>query len=320
MEREANMMKEFISINADLYDKMKLLSDLEHTLKDITATLDGPILLEFQNKVELKRHEVENLKEDSLWNTTYDYVGILLATSVFTIVSRIKHVFGLPKLITDAETKESDHISPSPSIFSKQKLLDAPPDTLGATALALHYTNIILKIETLVARPSKCYRDRNDLYSMLPGSIRAELNERLPCIEGSTLSLPCIESSTSALQDLPKLEESIQATIKTIKWVSPLAHNMKKWQSKRNIQQKAQKASLFSHPVLLVQTLYFANHQKTEATITDLLVGMQYTYNLKKQVKAKSMLERGRNSLKIKAANLEAQDEALVSIDGDQTV
>ncbi|XP_062000173.1 protein PSK SIMULATOR 1-like [Rosa rugosa] len=314
------MMKEFISKNTDLYDKMKLLSDLEHTLKDITATLDGPILLEFQNKVELKRHEVENLKEVSLWNTTYDYVGILLATSVFTIISRIKHVFGLPKLITDAETKDSDHISPSPSIFSKHKLLDAPPDTLGAAALALHYANIILKIETLLY-PSRCHRvDRNDLYSMLPGSIRAELNERLPCIEGSTLSLPCIESTTSALQDLPKLEESIQATIKTIEWVSPLAHNMKKWQSKWNIQQKAQKASVFSHPVLLVQTLYFANHQKTEATITDLLVGMHYTYNLKRQVKAKSMLERGRNSLKIKAANLEAQDEALVSIDGDQTV
>ncbi|KAL6128084.1 hypothetical protein ACLB2K_071442 [Fragaria x ananassa] len=69
MEKEAEVMK-FISKNEDLYDQMKLLSNLERTSKDTTATLDGPNnLLERQNKV-------ENLKEVSLWNTTYDYVGI----------------------------------------------------------------------------------------------------------------------------------------------------------------------------------------------------------------------------------------------------
>ncbi|KAK9911774.1 hypothetical protein M0R45_035664 [Rubus argutus] len=35
-------------------------------------------------------------------------------------------------------------LHPSPSILSsKHKLLDAPPDTLGATALALHYANVL---------------------------------------------------------------------------------------------------------------------------------------------------------------------------------
>jgi hypothetical protein len=53
----------FISINANLYDEMKLLLDLEQTSKDITAQQDGPTLLDFQNKVELKRQEVKNLKE-----------------------------------------------------------------------------------------------------------------------------------------------------------------------------------------------------------------------------------------------------------------
>ncbi|PRQ59196.1 hypothetical protein RchiOBHm_Chr1g0367501 [Rosa chinensis] len=52
--------------------------------------------------------------------------------------------------MADAETKDSDHISPSPSIFSKYKLLDAPPDTLGAAALALHYANIVIKLKLKV--------------------------------------------------------------------------------------------------------------------------------------------------------------------------
>ncbi|XP_004308841.1 PREDICTED: uncharacterized protein LOC101313562 [Fragaria vesca subsp. vesca] len=225
-----------------------------------SATLDDPILLEFQNKVELKRLEVENLKEGSLWNITFNHIGILLARSVFTIFNCIKSVYGVPhQLMADA-----DHTSPSPSIFSKYKLLDAPPDTLGAAALALHYANIVIKIESLVRHPISLYSSRRDLYRMLPANMRAELSERLPSIQSLTYS---------SVEDVAAEKKVAMAEI--IEWLAPLAHNTKKLHSKRNFKQ--QKACVSRSHVLLVQTLYFANQQKTEATIMEIIVGLQYT-------------------------------------------
>ena len=71
-------------------------------------------------------------------------------------------------------------LHPSPSILSsKHKLLDAPPDTLGAAALALHYANVVIVIEKLVASPHLIGLDaRDDLYNMLSASVRAALRER----------------------------------------------------------------------------------------------------------------------------------------------
>ncbi|KAJ0103059.1 hypothetical protein Patl1_05959 [Pistacia atlantica] len=62
----------------------------------------------------------------------------------------------------------------------KGRLLDAPPETLGAAALALHYANVIIVIEKLVASPHLIGHDaREDLYNMLPASLRAALRARL---------------------------------------------------------------------------------------------------------------------------------------------
>jgi hypothetical protein len=40
-----------------------------------------------------------------------------------------------------------------------------------------------------------------------------------------------------------------------------------------------------------VQTLYFANQQKTEATITELLVGLNYIWRFGREVNAKALLD-----------------------------
>ncbi|KAL6126667.1 hypothetical protein ACLB2K_074713 [Fragaria x ananassa] len=295
MEKEAKKMERFVKINAALYDRMKHLSELERTLKDITATLDGPILLDFQNKVELKRLEMENLKEGSLWNMTFDYIGILLARSVFTIFSCIKSVYGVPQMMADAETKNSDHTSPGPSIFNQYKLLDASPDTLGAAALELHYAKIVIEIENIVRNPCFLYGTRHSLYSMLPANMRAYLSEKLLSIQSSTSSVP----DTAA--------EGKATSTEILEWLAPLAHNTKKWHSKRNFEQKAYVSS--SH-VFLVQTLYFANQRKTEATIMELIVALHYSL----QAQVESIEEAERLMRAIKAASLEDQDKYKSSI------
>ncbi|KAK9911804.1 hypothetical protein M0R45_035693 [Rubus argutus] len=394
MERKAKKMEKFISINANLYEEMEVLSDLEQTLRRMKSSddLDGVNLPEFEKKVVWKRQEVKNLKNVSLWNRTYDYTVLLLARSLVTIFSRIMHVFGVPQM-ADGESKDSDHISrsqsvsavipssvhpskndlprfasgplgrftavsgstlkknrtnnfysgplvgsttksgpisaqhkdvnfysgnnspvtncylssngvrtailnvardgnadilasgnklhPSPSILSsKHKLLDAPPDTLGAAALALHYANVVIVIEKLVASPHLIGLDaRDDLYNMLPASVRAALRERLK---------PFSKSLSSAVYDTVLAGEWNVAMAGIFEWLAPLAHNMIRWQSERSFEQQ----TLVSRThVLLVQTLYFANQQKTEATITELLVGLNYIWRFGREVNAKALLD-----------------------------
>ncbi|PRQ56317.1 hypothetical protein RchiOBHm_Chr1g0334451 [Rosa chinensis] len=172
-------------------------------------------------------------------------------------------------------------LHPSPSIFSsKYKLLDAPPETLGAAALALHYANVVIVIEKLVASPHLIGLDaRDDLYNMLPASVRAALRARLK---------PYSKSLTSSVYDTVLAGEWNEAMAGILEWLAPLAHNMIRWQSERSFEQQ----TLVSRThVLLVQTLYFANQQKTEATITELLVGLNYIWRFGREVNAKALLD-----------------------------
>ncbi|XP_057798828.1 uncharacterized protein LOC131014758 [Salvia miltiorrhiza] len=165
-------------------------------------------------------------------------------------------------------------------VASKSKLLNPPPETLGASALALHYANLIIFIEKLVASPHLIGNDaRDDVYNMLPASIRASLRAKLK---------PYAKSLNSSVYDTALANEWNEAMSKTLEWLAPLAHNMIRWQSERSFEHQ----SLVSRTnVLLVQTLYFANQEKTEAQITELLVGLNYIWRFGREITAKSLAE-----------------------------
>ncbi|XP_076942383.1 protein PSK SIMULATOR 1-like [Bidens hawaiensis] len=165
-------------------------------------------------------------------------------------------------------------------ICSKQKKFEAPPETLGAAALALHYANVIIVLEKLVASPHLIGPDaRDDLYNMLPKNVRSALRTRLK---------PYAKSLTSSEYDTGLAEEWSEAISGTLEWLSPLAHNMIRWQSERSFEHQ----NLLSKTnVLLAQTLHYANQEKTEATITELLVGLNYIRRFGREVNAKAMLE-----------------------------
>lgn len=169
----------------------------------------------------------------------------------------------------------------SQSIFSsKQKLLNAPPNTLGAAALALHYANVVIVIEKLVVSPHLIGHDaRDDLYNMLPAKVRADLRAKLK---------PYTKSLASSMYDAALAGEWSEAMAGILEWLAPLAHSMIRWQSERSFEQQ----SLVSKTnVLLVQTLYFANQEKTEAIITELLVGLNYIWRFGRELNAKALLE-----------------------------
>lgn len=270
-------------------------------------------MVDLQQKILVHRQEVKYLKERSLWNRSFDTAISLLARSIFTVLARIKLVFGignvfssyavsLPRSLSasaavypsDQNTNSGDFVS-GPLMMSTRsskhpdlkdssrgffelnsKMLKPPTSTLGASALALHYANLIIVMEKMIRSPHLVGLDaRDDLYSMLPNSIRSFLRARLKGV-GFSASDPGLAG------------EWRDALGKILGWLSPLAHNMIKWQSERSFEQQN---LMPKTNVLLLQTLYFANKEKTEAAITELLVGLNYIWRFEREMNAKALFE-----------------------------
>ncbi|CAN7037321.1 hypothetical protein IGI04_004387 [Brassica rapa subsp. trilocularis] len=444
MDRKVKRMERFISSNASLYQETEILTELEQSLKRRQSNESATDnIVEYKKKVTWKKHEVKNLREVSLWNRTYDYTVLLLVRSIFTILTRTKHVFGISYRAeaSDVSSADSDFIArghsvstvlthqsettrpprfasgplgrftgpasgsaatkstkmgdflsgslttqspksgplapeknkrfkfysgplgkftsksgplmgmgkhnkktvvqtperPSVSSAKKQskpnrltqvgpfkgclvsqdgitplstrtqngarhssaehhqilegssntvhverpKLSDAAPNTLGAACLALHYANVIIVIERFVASPHLIGDDaRDDLYNMLPASVRKSLRERLKPYSKNL--------SSSAVYDPGLAKEWTDAMAGILEWLGPLAHNMIKWQSERSYENQ----SLVSRThIVLAQTLFFANQQKTETIITELLVGLNYVWRYGRELNAKALQE-----------------------------
>ncbi|PKA47565.1 hypothetical protein AXF42_Ash014761 [Apostasia shenzhenica] len=253
MDGEVKKMEKFIAAASNLYQEIEVLADME-----------GEGLAAFKRRIGWQRQAVKRLQEVSVWNRSYDYTVLLLARSLFTIVGRMKIIFGFQN------TNLSLYL-----LDSKRKLLNAPPSTLGAAALSLHYANIIVTIEKLAMSPISIGPSvRDELYNMLPGSIRMALRMRL--------------------RDPALAAEWSDAMTRILEWLSPLAHNMVMWQSARSFEQQRWASST---SVLLIQTLYYANQVKTEAAIAELLVGLNYLWRFGKELNSKAVQDcaNGRN-------------------------
>ncbi|CAA7403330.1 unnamed protein product [Spirodela intermedia] len=139
----------------------------------------------------------------------------------------------------------------------------AAPSSVGGSALALHYANVIIIIEKLLQYPHLVGEEaRDDLYQMLPTSLRSSLRKTLRSY-----------IKDLAIYDAPLAHDWKERLGKVLTWLGPMAHNMIRWQTERNFEQQqiGPRGS-----VLLLQTLFFADREKTEAAICELLVGLNY--------------------------------------------
>ncbi|KAI3829088.1 hypothetical protein L1987_03202 [Smallanthus sonchifolius] len=141
--------------------------------------------------------------------------------------------------------------------------VQASQNTIGGSALALHYANVIIVIEKLLQYPHLVGEEaRDDLYQMLPTSLRLALK----------MSLKSYVKDL-AIYDAPLAHDWKDRLDEILSWLAPLAHNMMRWQNERNFEQQ----QIVSRTnVLLLQTLYFADRKKTETAICELLVGLNY--------------------------------------------
>ncbi|KAJ9184407.1 hypothetical protein P3X46_004137 [Hevea brasiliensis] len=192
----------------------------------------------------------------------------------------MKNVGKMENLNTGSLTCSNRIYSKSALFSSKCGLLNAPPSTLGHAALAFHYANVIVLVERLASSPHMIdCETRDDLYNMLPTTIRTALRARLKASD-KTLAPSAYDAFLAAKWSL-KLRS-------ILKWLSPLAHNMIRWHSERNFERE-QEVSRTN--VLLVQTLHYANQAKTEAAIIELLVGLNYICRINQDLNEKGWPE-----------------------------
>nr|GMD52038.1 uncharacterized protein LOC109151170 [Ipomoea batatas] len=303
MEAKIKKMDRYVSSTALLHKQMDELSGLEKKAaqaEGLESSAREKRLGDLHQKIQWQKQQIKYLKEKSLWSRTFDTVTLLLARSIFTILARTKIVFGinnstlpypstLPRSLSASATVHPSE-NPPPPFFSwplvqeppnkffrsNSDMLKPPATTLGAAALALHYANLIIVMEKMIRSPQLVGVDaRDDLYSMLPNSIRSALRARLKGVGFSATDPALAGEWRDALQ-------------KILGWLSPLAHNMIKWQSERSFEHQN---LLPKTNVLLLQTLFFANQEKTEAAITELLVGLNYIWRFEREMNAKALFE-----------------------------
>uniref|UniRef100_A0ACD5YIB6 Uncharacterized protein n=1 Tax=Avena sativa TaxID=4498 RepID=A0ACD5YIB6_AVESA len=172
----------------------------------------------------------------------------------------------------------------STSVFessSHDVMANAPVTTLGAAALASHYANLVVFAEKLAISPRHiCPDERDALYGMLTERIRASLRARL--------RRPSAAAKKNTPCDRVLAAEWADTVQGILGWLAPVAHNTVRWRSERSFEQRNVGSGT---SVLLMQTLHFADQEKTEAAITELLVGLNYLWRHGTELSAKAKLE-----------------------------
>ncbi|OIW06319.1 hypothetical protein TanjilG_17693 [Lupinus angustifolius] len=317
IEDKRKILELYVSLTQTLRKEMEELSILENGLKKTLLShnnsnekieafssstgKDHHKICGLQNKILCQKQEVKELKEKSLWNKGYDGVVLLLVRFCFTVLARVKVVFfGIGPCLSRS-LSASATVYPSATTFvsgslkssklelekredfgieffeSNCKLLKPEQNTLGDSALALHYANLVIVTEKMIKSPHLVgIEARNDLYDMLPSSIRSSLRSRLKGSIGFCASDPVLSC------------EWKEALVRILRWLSPLAHNMIKWHNERSFEHQN---LVPKSNVLLLQTLFFANKDKTEAAITELLVGLNYIWRFEKEMTAKALFQ-----------------------------
>ncbi|KAL8515708.1 hypothetical protein ACS0TY_014404 [Phlomoides rotata] len=188
---------------------------------------------------------------------------------------------------SDVKTLKGEHPDLSGPVFhaittdltnakfgDKNRLMGyAGPTTLGGCALALHYANIIIVLEKLLRYPHLVGDEaRDDLYKMLPTSLRKTVKSSLKSYV-----------KDMGIYDAPLAHSWRERVGSMLGWVAPLAHNMMRWQGERSFEQHQ---IVSRKNVVLLQTLLFADREKTEAVICEVLVGLNYICRYEQQQNA----------------------------------
>ncbi|XP_017629793.1 protein PSK SIMULATOR 3-like [Gossypium arboreum] len=278
LKEEAELLVEQLMISvqytAELYQELQILDKFEQDYlrkrqeEDNSAgTQKGDSLAILKADLKSQRKQVRNLKKKSLWSRSLEEVMEKLVDIVHYLILEIHCAFGSNEYQKSPEGSESGH------------------QRLGPAGLALHYANIIMQVDTLVARSSSIPANtREALYQNLPPSIKSALRPKLRSFH--------VKEELTVTEVKDEME-------KTLQWLVPLAANTTKahhgfgwvgeWANTGSELNK--KPSTGPADAIRIETLHHADKEKTETYILEQLLWLHYLVN-----KSKSSVALGLNT------------------------
>jgi hypothetical protein len=147
-----------------------------------------------------------------------------------------------------------------------RRLLDAPPTTVGGVGLDQQYANVIMSAEDLLrmeaeGRQEEAAAERAEMYEMLPAKLRAAVRSKLR--EWWRDPGPLDAGLAEGWKD---------AVDRIMAWLGPMARDTAQWQAERNMDRTRRFDS--SPRVYALQTLRWADKEKAEAAIVEVLVAL----------------------------------------------
>ncbi|XWS29958.1 hypothetical protein CRYUN_Cryun24cG0075800 [Craigia yunnanensis] len=198
LKEEAELVIEQLMISvqytAELYQELQVWDKFE---QDNSAAIQkGDSLAILRAELKSQRKQVRNLKKKSLWSRSLEEVMEKLVDIVHYLILQIHYAFG----------SDVYQISAKGSVSGQQRL--------GPAGLALHYANIVMQIDTLVARSSSIPANTRDaLYQNLPPSIKSALHSKLRSFH--------VKAELTVTEIKDEME-------KTLQWLVPIATNTAK--------------------------------------------------------------------------------------------
>ncbi|KAJ0233878.1 Protein PSK SIMULATOR 3 [Hirschfeldia incana] len=246
-----------VQYTSELYQELQVLDKLEKDYEQKRREEDnsasssrGDGLAILKTELKSQRKVVKSLKKKSLWSRGHEEIMEKLVDIVHFLLLEIHNIFGGAD---DQQGKKgaTDH-----------------DRRLGPAGLALHYANIIMQIDTLVARASSITSNaRDSLYQSLPPGIKLALRSKIKSFN--------VDKELSVTQIKDEME-------RTLHWLVPVAANTTKahhgfgW-----VGEWANTGIDFtSKPsggdILRIETLYHASKEKTEIYILGQIIWLQH--------------------------------------------
>ncbi|KAL9278888.1 hypothetical protein AtEden1_Chr5g0091581 [Arabidopsis thaliana] len=277
-----------VQYTAELYQELQVLyrleKDYEQKRREEESSANsskGDGLAILKTELKAQRKVVKSLKKKSLWSRGFEEVMEKLVDIVHFLLLEIHNIFG------GADDQPSKK---GAAEYDKR---------LGPAGLALHYANIIVQIDTLVARASSITSNaRDSLYQSLPPGIKLALRSKIKSFN--------VDKELSVTQIKDEME-------RTLHWLVPVAGNTTKahhgfgW-----VGEWANTGTDFtSKPsggdILRIETLYHASKEKTEIYILGQIIWLQHLVT-----KAKSDARGGPRLSTIKSP-LDTTNQQLIS-------
>ncbi|KAM7276603.1 hypothetical protein ACFE04_018469 [Oxalis oulophora] len=278
VEMTIKQLMTLVHNTAELYHELQILDRFEQDCQRKHHEEDNSAGSQKDNgltilKAELKsqRRLVKILKKKSLWSRSLEEVMEKLIDIVHFIFLEIRDAFGC----------NDDHSSGQGSFSSRERL--------GPSGLSLHYANIVMQIDSLVARSSSVpMTTRNTLYQSLPPSIKTALRSKLQSFR--------LKEELTVTQIKAEME-------KTLHWLVPIASNTAKahhgfgwvgeWANTGS--ENNRKSASGPMDVIRIETLHHADKEKTDAYILEQVLWLHYlvsrSLNAGEQINGKSRMK-----------------------------